>query len=52
MKLTRELKQERRRAGRKGGFARAATMTKLQRVASATRASKAAAKARTAKAKP
>jgi hypothetical protein len=51
-KFTRELKQERRRAGRAGGKARAARMTRKERVASATRASKAAAKARSEKAKP
>ena len=37
--------------GRKGGFARAKTLTPAQRKASATKASKAAAKARTRKAK-
>jgi hypothetical protein len=39
------------RIGRKGGFARAKTMTPEQRKASATKASKAAAKKRTAEAK-
>jgi hypothetical protein len=45
-----ELSKKRASAGRKGGKARAAALTKKERRASALKASKAAAKARSAKA--
>jgi hypothetical protein len=50
-KLTIEVKRERVRAGRAGGFARANRMTKKQRHASALKASRVAAAKRTAAAK-
>jgi hypothetical protein len=50
-KITLEFKRTRARTGAMGGFARAAAMTKKERRASALKASKAAAKARTAKAR-
>jgi hypothetical protein len=45
-KLTLKVKRDRVRAGRAGGKARAAAMTKKEKRASALKASKAAAKAR------
>jgi hypothetical protein len=50
-KLSLKFKWTRARAGRLGGFARAAAMTKKERRASALKASRAAAKARTRAAK-